>query len=528
MPIDLDTRLADYARTIDDAIDRADSRLEAPASSSGRSALVGLAAAAVAVLGLGMFAVAREDAGAPATQLLDTLPAVDPAANPPSSPGSVIDVPQSASDIWMPPWDPIRIALGTIGWFEAGDDLPPEIASLPQNETIPDDTARSAFFVCASWTIDADGPICDRLAGGNGIEHVSYGDRLGIGVGLGDTTPQDQLWNQAAGSLWAYDAFTEPPEPTIVPVGEVDGVSYRDGDAAYLAWEYEPGVVVWLKGNGFSDDELGAIAEGVRPAPLPSELPTLLRLSTSSVGDTGPGGTSNEASVKLGYLDGRPCVGIQMWETCVPTDAPALFGAAVFGDGQLDQYAAIAPASTDLTLEAVTFGAGTQRIDLVPTDFGFDLGVWESSGSRLLSARLVDSDGTVVADTGELEVRPTDPRAVIAQGTTDDTDWIVQRQDPTQQAQMNEMYMGQSEGLTIPYCLLLSASGEYAPLCPPPDPPASGLGVRADYHETLDLVEIATDVTGVRCDSVDMTIFVDDQLDGRRFAVVSCDDPTTT
>ena len=117
---------------------------------------------------------------------------------------------------------------------------------------------------------------------------------------------------------------------------------------------------------------------------------------------------------------------------------------------------------------------------------------------------------------------------VIAQGTTDDTDWIVQRQDPTQQAQMNEMYMGQSEGLTIPYCLLLSASGEYAPLCPPPDPPASGLGVRADYHETLDLVEIATDVTGVRCDSVDMTIFVDDQLDGRRFAVVSCDDPTTT
>ena len=533
MPIDLDTRLADYARTIDDAIehsiDRAESSLpEAPAASSGRGALVGLAAAAVAVLGLGMFAVAREDAGAPATQPLDTLPAVDPAANPPPSRGSVIDVPRSASDFYMPPWDPIRIAPGTIGWFEAGDDLPPEIASLPQNETIPDDTARSAFFVCASWTIDADSPICDRLAGGNGIEHVTYGDRLGIGVGLGDTTPQDQLWNQASGSLWAYDAFTEPPEPTIIPVGEVDGVSYRNGDAAYLAWEYEPGVVVWLRGNGLSDDELSTIAEGVRPAPLPAELPVLLRLSTPSVGDTGPGGTSNEASVKLGYLDGRPCVGIQMWETCVPTDAPALFGAAVFGDGQLDQYAAIAPTGTDLTFEATTFGAGTQRIDLVPTDFDFDLAVWESTGSRLLSARLVDATGTMVADTGELDVRPTDPRPVVAEGTTNGIDWIVQRQDPAQQAQMNEMYFGPTESATIPYCLLLSASGEFAPLCPPPEPPASGLGIRADYHETLDMVEIATDVTSVRCDGVDMTIFVDDQLDGRRFVVVSCDDPKTT
>jgi len=91
------------------------------------------------------------------------------------------------------------------------------------------------------------------------------------------------------------------------------------------------------------------------------------------------------------------------------------------------------------------------------------------------------------------------------------------------------MYFGPIESATIPYCLLLSASGEFAPLCPPPDPPASGLGVRADYHETLDLVEIAADVTSVRCGGVDMMIFVDDQLDGRRrFAVVSCDDTTTT
>lgn len=525
MPIDLDTRLADYASTIDDAIERADSRPMAAASSSGRGALVGLAAVAVAVLGLGVFAVAREDAGVPATQPLDTLPAVDPAANPPST-GNVIDVPQSASDIYVPPWDPIRIAPGTIGWFEAGDDLPTDIASLPQDQTIPDDSTRSGFFVCASWTVDADGPICNQLAGGNGVEQVTFGERLGVGVGLGDTTPKDQLWNQASGSLWAYDAFTDPPEPTIIPVGDRDGYSYRNGDDAYLAWEYEPGVVVWLKGNGFSDDELSAIAEGVRPAPLPAELPVLLRLSMPSVGDTGPGGTSNEASVKFGYLDGRPCVGIQMYETCTPTDAPALFGAAVFGDGIFDQYAAIAPTGTGLTLEAVTFGAGTETIHLTRTDFGFDLAVWESTGSRLLSAQLVDATGMVAADTGELAVRPTDPRPVIAEGTTNGIDWIVQRQDPVQQAELTEMYTGQSDGVTIPYCLLLSASGEFAPLCPPPDPPASGLGIRADYHETLDLVEIATDVTSVRCDGVDTTIFMDDQLDGRRFAVVSCEDPT--
>jgi len=526
MPLDLDTRLADYARTIDDAIDRADSRLEAPASSSGRGALVGLAAVAVAVLGLGVFAVAREDAGAPTTQPLDTLPAVDPATNPPST-GNVIDVPQSASDFWMPPWDPIRIAPGTIGWFEAGDDLPPDIASLPQNETIPDDTARSAFFFCASWTFDADGPICDRLVGGNGVEHVTFGDRLGIGVQLGATTPEDQLWNQARGSLWPYDIGTEPPAPTVIRVGDRDGYSYRDGDDAYLAWEYEPGVVVWINGRGLSDAELGQIAVGVRPAELPAALPVLLLLTTPS-GEVGPGSTSNETAVKLGFLSGRQCVAIQPWETCTATDAPGLFGAAVFGDGLGDQFAAVAPSGSGLTLEGETFGAGTERIDLVPTDFGFDLGVWESSGSRLLSARLVDGDGTVVADTGELDVRPTDPRPVISEGTTNGIDWIVQRQDPAQQAQMNEMYFGPTESATIPYCLLLSASGEFAPLCPPPEPPASGLGVRADYHETLDMVEIATDVTSVRCDGVDMTIFVDDQLDGRRFVVVSCDDPTTT
>ena len=55
-----------------------------------------------------------------------------------------------------------------------------------------------------------------------------------------------------------------------------------------------------------------------------------------------------------------------------------------------------------------------------------------------------------------------------------------------------------------------------------------GIGQRADYHNLLDLAEIAADVTKITCATSEMPIFTDPRIDDRRFAVLTCDTPTIT
>jgi hypothetical protein len=441
--------------------------------------------------------------------------------------GNVVTLPESESDYYEPPWDAIPLATGTIGWFEAGEGLPDEIRALGDGDGAPSVEATAGFFVCSGWTLANGLPTCNALNGGNGIEHVDYGDRLGIGVQLGDTDARTQLWAQSQGSLWGYETVTEPPEPTIIEVGDTDGYSYRDGDHAYLVWEYQPGVVVWLHARGLDDSQLADIAGGVHPAELPDSLPLLLQLDQSTSTEVGPGSNSLNSALKLGYLDGQPCMGFELWEHCTIPDQPAVFGTAVWGDGKADRYAAVAPTGTGKALRVNTDTQGWQTIPLEPTEFGFDVATWSGdTGDRLLEADLVDTAGDTIVTSGPLNPVPgRDSDTIVAEGHTD-VAWIVHRQDPEDPNPANMTYNPGDDPNRSPYCLLLSGPSEFTPLCPPDNPPASGIGDHADYHNTLDLAEIATDVTRVTCDTDDMPIFTDPTLDNRRFAVLTCDNPT--
>jgi hypothetical protein len=443
--------------------------------------------------------------------------------------GNVRTVPNDESGGWYdPPWDPIPIASGTVGWFEAGDNLPGDLAAL-RDVAGADADGLAGFFTCRDWTLDGDGaPTCTGLGGGNGIEHVTYGDQLGVGVELGNTDARTQLWAQAQGSLWGYDQVTEPPEPTIIDVGDIEGYSYRDGDQAYLAWEYQPGVVVWLDSNGLDDNQLADIAVGVRPVELPTELPLPLQLDDPEPISVGGGSNSLNAALKVGYLDGQLCAGIELWEQCVIPDAPAIVGVAVWGDGKADRFAAIVPTGTDATLRVNLYDQGWQTIPLETTGFGFDAATWDGNSDRILEAELISATGDTLADTGPLESVLPGSGETVAEGSSG-VAWIVHRQDP-QDPNAGQGpaggYVGDRDSAEFPYCLLLSGPSEYAPLCPSDNPPVTGIGQHADYHNTLDLVEIATDVTTIQCDGVDMPTFLDPVLDGRRFAVTTCDNPT--
>jgi hypothetical protein len=55
-----------------------------------------------------------------------------------------------------------------------------------------------------------------------------------------------------------------------------------------------------------------------------------------------------------------------------------------------------------------------------------------------------------------------------------------------------------------------------------------GSGRAPDYFVTLNITEIAPDVTAVACKEQPLQIFSDDQLDGRRIVVADCADPTAS
>lgn len=455
----IEERLSRYANDLDAATAQqingavSTERSKSKPSRGWTGITVGLAAATVTVVGLGFLATQRDQPVAPlASSPAPTTIAGEAATNPgtmPSTPsaGGLIDVPQMDSDVYRPPWDPIAVAPGTIGWFEFGDGVPASVADLEPVEYAADDDVRAGFFRCLDWTISDEAPTCIQLTGGNGVEHNTYGDRLGLGVALGSSTAREQLWLQAQGSLWGYEEVAEAPEPTIISFGSTEAVSYRNGDHAYIAWEHAPGVVVWLQSRGLDDTELATVAAGVRPAELPSELPVLISLNDPQPVPSGPGSNSEEQSVKLGFLDGHACVGIVMWEQCASTSGPAIFSSS---DGET--VAAIASTGSDVLLD-IDLGTGDERIEMDPTGFGFDLAVFDAGGRPIESAQLVTPTGDIVGEAvsptvsddgmneaddpvgcGFYSVAVGDSKASIAErfGTTiDDIDSINQTTDST-------------------------------------------------------------------------------------------------
>lgn len=447
-----------------------------------------------------------------------------------------VPVPWPQTDAPIPPFDEIPIAPGTIVWYEVDlDALPAGLRDRLGDETRWDPDYAAGFYRCTNWQAGigsvADGTVgpsdvtCDRLAGGY-RETIEYGDTLSVGSGSGAsdwtgdaaTTVDTLAAGLASGSLWGYD--TELPEPSEHDIDGTRAVSYRAGDHAYLVLEPTPGSFVWLHSRGLTDGDLEALAHAVRPVDAPATLPVPLVL-----GDDLPAASAGGAQLKLVWLDGRPCAGLQLWEECTPADhGPALVLGYAFEPDQQPSVAAITPIGSGTRLSINLFGNDTPiTVGRTFSGLGLDTATFLPGEERLLSADLIGPDGTVVAATDwgiETMINGFAPD-LVGEGRTEGIAWVVVRQDPAWDGPAPSANSGGG------YCLLLfEASGGYAPLCSPSQPPATGLGIEAGLHDQLNLIEVADDVTTLTCHGTTLDIITDDHLDNRRFVITPCDNPT--
>ena len=180
--------------------------------------------------------------------------------------------------------------------------------------------------------------------------------------------------------------------------------------------------------------------------------------------------------------------------------------------------------SAEYQLRVALFGVDEWQV--VPRSFiglGITTYVYTPSEERLFAARLADPAGDEIAAANwgiESMINGSAPD-LVAEGRSNGTAWVVVRQDPAWDGPPPSMtYKGG-------YCLLLfEVSGAWAPLCPPAEPPATGLGAEADYHDQLNLIEVGTDITALYCDGTPLDIITDDHLHNRRFVISTCDNPT--
>ena len=455
-----------------------------------------------------------------------------------------VDVPWLESDMPTPPWDPITIAPGTFWRYELDMSLvSADLRALLGDASTMDDGFVSSFFTCDSWqpavgsvmdgTLTAADMMCTQLSGGY-REVVEHGDVLSIGSGTGrsiwtpgpPTSAEDLLNGLAPGSLRGHEDSAGTPVVTVRDVDGTPAASARSGDQAYLVLEPDDGQFAWLHGRGLDDDQLFELAGALRRITAPDALRVPVGLGPDAAND----GSSDGTQLRLVWLDGRPCVGIRLWERCTPADVgPTLVRGHRFGDEQLPSVAAIVPAGGTEQLVVELFGVeAPTRPERTFAGLGIESWTFWPGTERLISATLFGSAGETLSFTqwsvqSLLDDAPSD---LMAEGRTSGTAWVVVRQDPSSASrptpgEQATVYFGGA------YCWLLSEAGGggIGGLCPPAAGPPSGFGSSSLGNATLSLIELGPDVDALTCGDEPLEIVIDPQLDGRRFAVTSCDDP---
>lgn len=530
----------------------------APARRLGRPQRALGVAAAVVLVAIGGLVFVRARSGEVVTTVSPepTAPVVtsDPAPSLPVStvPDEIliapIDIEWPESDMPTPPWDPISIAPGTFWRYEVDiSAVSADLRAQVGDPTSLSDGFASMFYTCSAWdpvagsvadnTLAASDVTCNQLSGGY-REVVQYGEQLAVGSGTGRSdwapafphTIEQLLGGLSEGSLWSYDTQSDPPNPRFHDIEGIVAVSHRSADQAYLVLEPEPGEYAWLRGNGLDDEQLLELAAALRRVPAPRSLNVPLGLGPEMSND----GSSDGTQMKLIWLDGRPCVGIRLWERCTPADlGPTLVRGYRGSNELLPSIGAIVAEGGTEHLAVQLFGLdGPTRVDRAFVGLGIETWTFWPGTERMVSATLSGSDGeTLGFTTWTLEsIVGSGAADVLAEGRTSGTAWVAVRQDPASpsapEAQATSYFGGG-------YCWLLhEAGGGFAGLCPTGDPPATGLGAFKPVeptvgilHETLSLVEVADDVTELRCGRELLPIIADPGLDGRRFAITPCGDP---
>ena len=402
MSIDLETRLRSYGDVLDAAIEfdlTRDTELTAPlddemvplstsSSSPRRTALVVVAAAGLLIGGsLALLTDHHSESQIPAAE---TASESGPETTILSFPSSTTISPDDPSL-----WNPIRVAPGTVGWYEFGDISASLTSRVRAIESWTTDYTAS-FYRCATYTVDAEGPICTGLIGGNFVAPTTFAGTGELGTHLGDMSTADLAWTMAQGSLWDYSDVTSAPPATPVAVGGHAGLMYSNADTSYLVWEQAPGVHLWIRATDIPTDDMVALALTVRPATLPDHLPLPIIVDTVSTS-----GAPSYNELVIGSHPGMPlCAQINSSNGCVSVP-PLTDVAMVVGndgvDGQISAVAAIFPLGSTDRLRVDLADADPVTVEPVVSPLGFRYAIFRPGTERITGGGTVAPDGSVVA-----------------------------------------------------------------------------------------------------------------------------------
>ncbi|HQZ35177.1 MAG TPA: hypothetical protein PK020_12175 [Ilumatobacteraceae bacterium] len=246
---------------------------------TGRTRLVGIAAAALLVAGgAAVWAAngrpASDNAGAVA--LSQPLLQYDVVA-------TVLATPTGSSvpcfDTNCTPLDRLPVVAGAADFYVGPESLGTAVVNQKMLDQV-------GIIRCLELTAyGSDGSACQRIEGIAGVGLVSYptnisapstvaGDQaaatvdIEVGTTFTDVSPADYADN------WAGSGDGANGSPMVVR-GH-DGIRYHYASHTYVVWQEQPGVLVWVAVPDEMADQLSTIADGVRRTPGPATIPYIV------------------------------------------------------------------------------------------------------------------------------------------------------------------------------------------------------------------------------------------------------------
>lgn len=247
------------------------------ARTTGRTRLVGIAAAALLVAGgAAVWAAASRPAYDGAGAVAQFQPVL------PTEVDAIDTVKPTASsrpcfDINCIPLDRLPMVAGAADFYVG----PESLGTAVVNQELFD---QVGLIRCLELT--TDGRACQRIEGLAGLGLVTYpttisapstvsGNQAGttltieVGTTFTDVSPAEYA------NYWGGIPEGANATSSMVVRGH-DGIQYHDAGRTYVTWQEQPGVLVWVAVPHEIADQLSTIADGVRRTTGPSTIPYIV------------------------------------------------------------------------------------------------------------------------------------------------------------------------------------------------------------------------------------------------------------
>jgi len=266
-----------YDHDLDEVMTLATVTARSTARATGRTRLVGVAAAALLVAGgAAVWAAAGRPASDDAGAVAQSQPVL-----PTEVVATVLATPTGSSvpcfDINCAPLDRLPVVAGAADFYVGPESLGTAVVNQEMLDQV-------GIIRCLELT--ADGSACQRIEGIAGVGLVTYptniaapstvaGDQavttldIEVGTTFADVSPAEY-----ANTLGGIPDEANATSPMVVR-GH-DGIQYHYAGHTYVVWQEQPGVLVWVAVPDEMADQLSTIADGVRRPTGPASIPYIV------------------------------------------------------------------------------------------------------------------------------------------------------------------------------------------------------------------------------------------------------------